>query len=70
MCTYQYEFISRYSRLSSILEMDTYLAQQAQREVSPKARIITVVRSQNQNLTLAKIVVYHNPQWGNLSGLY
>ncbi|XP_013391704.1 ankyrin repeat and fibronectin type-III domain-containing protein 1 isoform X3 [Lingula anatina] len=32
MCSYQYEFISRYSRLSSILEMDTCLAQQAQRE--------------------------------------
>ncbi len=34
MCTYQHEFISRYSRLSAILEMDKYLAQQAQREVS------------------------------------
>ena len=34
MCTYQSKFISRYSRLSSILEMDIILAQQMQREVS------------------------------------
>lgn len=34
MCTYQFDFMSRYSRLSSILEMDMYLAQQSQREVS------------------------------------
>ena len=33
MCTYQSRFISRYSRLSSILEMDIILAQQMQREV-------------------------------------
>ncbi|XP_064627052.1 ankyrin repeat and fibronectin type-III domain-containing protein 1-like isoform X3 [Lineus longissimus] len=32
MCTYQRDFINRYSRLSSILEMDLQLAQQAQRE--------------------------------------
>ena len=34
LCTYQTKFISRYSRLSSILEMDIILAQQMQREVS------------------------------------
>ena len=34
MRTYKPEFISRYSRLSSILEMDMNLAQQALREVS------------------------------------
>ena len=33
---YQNEFISRYTRLSSILEMDVHLAQQAHREVSLK----------------------------------
>ena len=32
MSTYQYPFISRYARLSSILEMAGHLAQQAQRE--------------------------------------
>ena len=32
MTTYSYDFISRYSRLSSILELDSYLAQQTQRE--------------------------------------
>ncbi len=32
MSTYQYPFISRYARLSSILEMSGHLAQQAQRE--------------------------------------
>ena len=32
MCTYEYDFISRYSRLSSIIEMDSYLAVQARRE--------------------------------------
>jgi len=34
MRTYKPEFISRYSRLSSILEMDMNLAQQDLREVS------------------------------------
>jgi len=34
MCTYQPQFISRYSRLSSILDLDTILAQQMQREVT------------------------------------
>ena len=34
MCTYQPQFISRYSRLSSILDLDTILAQQMQREVN------------------------------------
>lgn len=33
MCTYQTQLINRYSRLSSILEMDLCLAQQVQREV-------------------------------------
>lgn len=34
MRTYQFDFISRYSRLSSILEIDLHLAQQAFRQVS------------------------------------
>ena len=38
LCTYQTKFISRYSRLSSILEMDIILAQQMQREVSIYSR--------------------------------
>jgi len=33
MRTYQFDFISRYSRLSSILEIDLHLAQQAFRQV-------------------------------------
>lgn len=38
MTTYQPELISLYSRLSSILENDLELAQQAQREVIPKSK--------------------------------
>ncbi|ESO85784.1 hypothetical protein LOTGIDRAFT_235745 [Lottia gigantea] len=43
MMTYQKEFIAHYSRLSSILEMDVNLAQQAQREAFS-----------NEELTVAK----------------
>ncbi|XP_060592854.1 ankyrin repeat and fibronectin type-III domain-containing protein 1-like isoform X3 [Ruditapes philippinarum] len=41
MSTYQPQFISRYSRLSSILEMDTILAQQMQREAFSKEELNT-----------------------------
>ena len=40
MCTYQSKFISRYSRLSSILEMDIILAQQMQREVRRERKTV------------------------------
>ena len=56
LCTYQTKFISRYSRLSSILEMDIILAQQMQREVS-----ITGQRLQNEDVFQACLILNSLP---------
>ncbi|XP_052266694.1 ankyrin repeat and fibronectin type-III domain-containing protein 1-like isoform X3 [Dreissena polymorpha] len=52
MCTYQPHFISRYSRLSSILEMDTILAQQTQREAFSKEELHTAKDRVHQMMKL------------------
>jgi len=39
MRTYQSSFVARYSRLSSILELDVYQAQQKQREAFEPAEV-------------------------------
>ncbi|KAL4240314.1 Ankyrin-repeat and fibronectin type III domain-containing 1 [Mactra antiquata] len=52
MCTYQQQFISRYSRLSSILEMDTILAQQMQREAFSKEELNTAKERVQQLVNL------------------
>jgi len=41
MRTYQPHFLARYSRILSILEMDTMVAQQTHREVSGQACVFT-----------------------------
>ena len=41
MMTYQRSFVSRYSRISSILETDTIMAQHAHRGVSHRSHEVT-----------------------------
>ncbi|XP_064611368.1 ankyrin repeat and fibronectin type-III domain-containing protein 1-like isoform X2 [Liolophura sinensis] len=59
MCSYQPEFISRYSRLSSIIETDLYLAQQEQRgafsneELNLAKERVDLLDSLQQNLEKA-----------------
>jgi ankyrin repeat and fibronectin type-III domain-containing protein 1 len=52
LSTYQRDLINRYSRLSSILETDTILAQHTHREVTysknTSRKLIPIVKSQNR----------------------
>ena len=47
MMTYQRSFVSRYSRISSILETDTIMAQHAHREVRGGAVLADMGREVN-----------------------
>ncbi|CAH1795316.1 unnamed protein product [Owenia fusiformis] len=50
MCTYQSDFISRYSRLSSILEIESHLATQSQREAFSSEELLDA-KSRVEQLT-------------------
>ena len=62
LCTYQTKFISRYSRLSSILEMDIILAQQMQREVSITSFLL--------NKCKGRLVLHHSCSTNAKGGKY